>query len=210
MPVKYDIADKYYLYYDGGNEVPPVHINCAAAVTDTVTDTVTDSDFEKNIDYWMGEYDMTTKSYNTKKNYKFSYNAEKNYEFSYDTDLKEILDERKEEKEKERIEKAIKEYDKEVRKTPTLAIPEPGDSMRYPKVYIKRVKIDSPWTIIFWSDGKISKAKCSWDDLFDPEIGIMVAICNRIFRTRQNFRKILSNLIKNAEMPKEVDLWMKD
>lgn len=110
----------------------------------------------------------------------------------------------------QRKKECTEDYDRYIRKRPEMRVwdvlkscYEDADDVIgiYNTVRIDRVKIDGLWTIIFWSDGVVSKAKCSLDDEFDPEVGIMVAICNRLFRTPQNFKKILKNLIKDAEVP---------
>lgn len=130
--------------------------------------------------------------------------------FQFDKGLKEIesLVEREREERLKREKREKEEtYDKNIRKRPYIGAWKAREcNGEYyglnESVWIDRVKIDGLWTIIFWSDGVVSKAKCSLDDEFDPEVGIMVAICNRIFRTPQNFKKILKNLLKDAEVPK--------
>lgn len=107
----------------------------------------------------------------------------------------------KEYREKKRIEerdKAVETCDKKLRKEPGFDCFNAADyGVAYRHVTIERVKIDDPWVIMFWSDKTVTKAKCDELDSFDPEVGIMICICKKLFRTPQNLRKILKNLTKD-------------
>ena len=51
-------------------------------------------------------------------------------------------------------------------------------------VDIKKVIFNDPATIVFWSDGTKTVVKCADFDIFDPEKGLAMAICKRIYGKR--------------------------
>lgn len=56
---------------------------------------------------------------------------------------------------------------------------------------IQRVKFDNPWTVVWWDDGSITRAKCSSKDRFSETSGLMAAICKHYFEDTNVFCKVL-------------------
>ena len=57
----------------------------------------------------------------------------------------------------------------------------------YPKTFtvdIKKVIFNDPATIVFWADGTKTVVKCADFDIFDPEKGLAMAICKRVYEER--------------------------
>ena len=57
----------------------------------------------------------------------------------------------------------------------------------YPKTFtvdIKKVIFNKPATIVFWADGTKTVVKCADFDIFDPEKGLAMAICKRVYGDR--------------------------
>lgn len=48
-------------------------------------------------------------------------------------------------------------------------------------VNIKKVIFNDPATIVFWADGAKTVVKCADFDIFDPEKGLAMAICKRVY-----------------------------
>lgn len=81
------------------------------------------------------------------------------------------------------------------------------EPMRYPKYYpnaveafvpqIDRVTFNGPATIVFWTDGTKTIVKCMEDEEFDPEKGLAMAICKRLYGGK--FHKTFKDAIKNAK-----------
>lgn len=51
-------------------------------------------------------------------------------------------------------------------------------------VSIKKVIFNDPATIVFWADGTKTVVKCADFDIFDPEKGLAMAICKRVYGER--------------------------
>ena len=51
-------------------------------------------------------------------------------------------------------------------------------------VDIKKVIFNDPATIVFWADGTKTVVKCADFDIFDPEKGLAMAICKRVYGKR--------------------------
>ena len=49
---------------------------------------------------------------------------------------------------------------------------------------IKKVIFNKPATIVFWADGTKTVVKCADFDIFDPEKGLAMAICKRVYGER--------------------------
>lgn len=49
---------------------------------------------------------------------------------------------------------------------------------------IKKVIFNDPATIVFWADGTKTVVKCADFDIFDPEKGLAMAICKRVYGER--------------------------
>ena len=52
-------------------------------------------------------------------------------------------------------------------------------------VEIKKVIVNGPATVLLWSDGTKTVAKCSPDETFDPEKGVAMAIAFKILPKNQ-------------------------
>lgn len=52
------------------------------------------------------------------------------------------------------------------------------------KFTIKKVIFNDPATIVFWADGTKTVVKCADFDIFDPEKGLAMAICKRVYGER--------------------------
>lgn len=52
------------------------------------------------------------------------------------------------------------------------------------KFAIKKVIFNDPATIVFWADGTKTVVKCADFDIFDPEKGLAMAICKRVYGER--------------------------
>lgn len=48
-------------------------------------------------------------------------------------------------------------------------------------IYIKKVIYNAPATIVFWSDGTKTVAKCDERDVFNPEMGLLLCYIKRTF-----------------------------
>lgn len=48
-------------------------------------------------------------------------------------------------------------------------------------VKIEKVIYNEPATIVIWSDGEKTVVKCGEDEPFDPEKGLAMAICKRVY-----------------------------
>ena len=68
---------------------------------------------------------------------------------------------------------------------------------------IKNVIFNDPATIVFWADGTKTIAKCSEDDIFDPEKGLAMAICKRALGDK--FRKTFSKWVPEEEKENKKD-----
>ena len=64
-------------------------------------------------------------------------------------------------------------------------------------VYIEKVVYKEPLTIVFWSDGTKTSAKCSELDQYNPETGLMVCLYKKFFGS-----KAVKNLM-NEWLPRE-------
>lgn len=180
------------------------HIANAQNIAD---DMLGKSDLEKWLDDVLEKFDpdqWKVKEEEMNKSYEVKANANTACKFKYsDPFLEDVVKERREKHLKETLDNILKESDSHIRKNPYVILDylevKEDDSTQWARynVSIERVKIDDPWVIMFWSDGGVTKAKCDELDSFDPEVGIMVCICKKLFRTPQNLRKILKNLTKD-------------
>lgn len=60
-----------------------------------------------------------------------------------------------------------------------------------------RVIFNPPATIVFWNDGTKTIVKCREDDNFDEEVGLAMAIAQKVAGDRSKYKK----MIKNASRP---------
>lgn len=86
------------------------------------------------------------------------------------------------------IEDAVVTYDY----VKTVRYKKPSHGFQEP-VSIRKVIFNPPATIVIWSDGTKTIAKCKEGDAFDAETGLAMAICKRML-SRSEFK----NLIKEA------------
>ena len=47
-------------------------------------------------------------------------------------------------------------------------------------VYIKQVIYNAPATVVFWSDGVKTTSKCDKRDIYNPEMGLVLAVMKRL------------------------------
>lgn len=62
---------------------------------------------------------------------------------------------------------------------------------------IKDVRFSGNRTIVFWSDGSKTVAKCAYGDFFDKEKGLMAAICKKFYGDK-------------CILPDMIEKWCKD
>lgn len=79
------------------------------------------------------------------------------------------------------------------------------------KVYIKGVRYNAPATIVFWSDGTKTISKCSPNDVYTPETGLIICIAKKLFgsyHVRTLFEEWLpvDEFDENTEYPIDVKL----
>lgn len=53
---------------------------------------------------------------------------------------------------------------------------------KYLRGLIKRVEQNKPWTIVWWSDGTITRVKKAKGDKWDPEKGLLCAIAKHFYQ----------------------------
>ena len=72
-----------------------------------------------------------------------------------------------------------------------------------PTVDIKKVIFNDPATIVFWADGTKTVVKCADFDIFDPEKGLAMAICKRVYGKRFHsvFKEFLPEKDEESEYP---------
>ena len=56
---------------------------------------------------------------------------------------------------------------------------------------VKKVIINPPATIVIWKDGRKEVVKCSKDEDFNPEVGVAMCFMKRIFKSRNQFTKLV-------------------
>lgn len=62
---------------------------------------------------------------------------------------------------------------------------------------IKRVKYDKPWTIVWWKDGDVTRAKCADSDVYSESAGFNACVAKRYFQTAGAYNKVLKTYCKN-------------
>lgn len=72
--------------------------------------------------------------------------------------------------------------------------------VKRPSTAIKKVMFNGPATIVYWSDNTKTIVKCMEGEEFDPEKGLAMAICKRLYG--DNFHRIFKDSLKNAETRK--------
>ena len=66
------------------------------------------------------------------------------------------------------------------------------------KFAIKKVIFNDPATIVFWADGTKTVVKCADFDIFDPEKGLAMAICKRVYGER--FHSVFKEFLLEEDM----------
>ena len=56
---------------------------------------------------------------------------------------------------------------------------------------VKKVIINPPATIVIWKDGRKEVVKCSKDEDFNAEVGVAMCFMKRIFKSRNQFTKLV-------------------
>lgn len=78
---------------------------------------------------------------------------------------------------------------------------------------IKKVIFNDPATIVFWADGTKTVVKCADFDIWDPEKGLAMAICKRVYG--EEFHKIFKDYMPEEDEESEypnipVSVWLDD
>ena len=69
------------------------------------------------------------------------------------------------------------------------------------KFAIKKVIFNKPATIVFWADGTKTVVKCADFDIWDPEKGLAMAICKRVYG--ESFHKIFKDYMPDEDEESE-------
>ena len=69
------------------------------------------------------------------------------------------------------------------------------------KFTIKKVIFNKPATIVFWADGTKTVVKCADFDIWDPEKGLSMAICKRVYG--DEFHKIFKDYMPEEDEESE-------
>lgn len=69
--------------------------------------------------------------------------------------------------------------------------------VKHRSTIIKKVMFNGPATIVYWSDNTKTIVKCMDDEEFDPEKGLAMAICKRMYGG--DFHRVFKDTLKNAE-----------
>lgn len=81
------------------------------------------------------------------------------------------------------------------------ALKENGVSYALPIIpEVKDVLYNDPATIIFWNDGSKTIVKCSKDEKYDPEKGLAMAVCKKVFGNE--YKKIFHQFVSKRQIVK--------
>lgn len=72
--------------------------------------------------------------------------------------------------------------------------------VKRPSTIIKKVMFNGPATIVYWADDTKTIVKCMEGEKFDPEKGLAMAICKRLYG--DDFHRVFKDTLKNAETRK--------
>lgn len=74
---------------------------------------------------------------------------------------------------------------------------------------ITKVIFNDPATIVFWNDGTKTVVKCSYDDYFDAEKGMAMAICKKIMGStfRKTFNEFLPEEKEEDQFAEAINAW---
>ena len=70
---------------------------------------------------------------------------------------------------------------------------------------IKRVKYDNPWTIVFWNDGTVTKAKCHENDVWSEAAGLNACIAKHFFQTAGAYNKVMKTYCHEENYSNQCD-----
>ena len=74
-------------------------------------------------------------------------------------------------------------------------------------IYIEKVIFNEPATIVLWSDGSKTVVKCKEGEEFDPDVGLAMCVCKRLFGNAFHyiFRKYTEQYWENFEEEEDGD-----
>lgn len=64
-----------------------------------------------------------------------------------------------------------------------------GGKVRMPE--IEKVVYSDPATVIYWKDKTRTVVKCQKGDVFDPELGFLLAVCKKAFGNTGRYNELL-------------------
>lgn len=68
---------------------------------------------------------------------------------------------------------------------------------------IRKVVFNAPATIVFWADGTKTVVKCSENESYDPEKGLMAAVTKKAFGNLGNYYNNIKNWLPKEEETQE-------
>ena len=75
------------------------------------------------------------------------------------------------------------------------------------KMKIKNVIFNDPATIVFWTDGTKTVVKCQDGDIFNPEMGLAMAISKKALGNKGNYCNEFKKWLPETEIEKEAFLY---
>lgn len=76
-------------------------------------------------------------------------------------------------------------------------------------IYITKVMYHGPATIIFWSDGTKTVSKCSENDIWNPEMGFIMAYMKKLVGSEE-VRKSVEDWVTGISFENDVEITIKD
>lgn len=67
-------------------------------------------------------------------------------------------------------------------------------------VYVNEIK---KTTTVKFVDGSIQTVTCHKDDVFDPVVGVAIAVSSFVFGTKKNFHEVVSRKLKKSHKSKK-------
>lgn len=64
---------------------------------------------------------------------------------------------------------------------------------------IKKVHFNDPATIVIWADGTKTVVKCSEEDIYDPQTGLLMCIAKKAYGNKGKFNDILREWVPEEE-----------
>lgn len=103
------------------------------------------------------------------------------------------------------IEKVIEDVKKNMNKQPAIGYYKKPVDKSKPGWSIKNVVFNDPATIVFWEDGSKTVVKAH-NEVFDPEKGLAMAICKKVFGNQGNYFNVFSKwLPEDYETPTKTE-----